>query len=147
MRPSRPAQHLVFSANTVLGLFQVASSDPRCSDSETCVGYNEEHFSVWYVWFCLMLLLLLVVFCLVLICLQCWLKRHSTFAARRTLTVVALNDSDPIYVTETSQGPLSGAHGHCQNLDPSFSHPVAPMSALGIGEPPSYDDVIKSSKS
>ncbi|XP_069473550.1 transmembrane protein 207 isoform X2 [Ambystoma mexicanum] len=126
-------------------LFQVVFSDPRCGGTDTCVDYNETHFTVWYVWFSLLFLLIITLCCVIVVCLQCWLKRHR-LASRRTLTIVALNDSDPVYVTDSSQSPFSAAPRHCQNPEPVSSHFADHPGALRMGEPPSYEDVVKISQ-
>ncbi|XP_029472657.1 transmembrane protein 207 isoform X2 [Rhinatrema bivittatum] len=124
-------------------LFQAVHSDSQCDNSKLCVTYNEQPFSIW---FCLLLLLAIALCCVILLCLQWCLQKRRTFSARRTLTVVALNDSDAVYVTEASQCPYSGTQLQPQNLEPAYASPAMCLSALRAAAPPSYEDIFNISK-
>ncbi|XP_069473551.1 transmembrane protein 207 isoform X3 [Ambystoma mexicanum] len=49
-------------------------------------------------------------------------------------------------VTDSSQSPFSAAPRHCQNPEPVSSHFADHPGALRMGEPPSYEDVVKISQ-
>ncbi|XP_067417119.1 transmembrane protein 207 [Emydura macquarii macquarii] len=128
-----------------LTLFQLAASDPKCEPEEICVHYNEENLSVWCVWFLILFFLAIILSCGILFCLQCWLKRQSSFSSRRTLAVFALSDTDSLCVREASPCALSGVHAHSPNTEPCPS-PSRPCSTRGTRSPPSYEDIMKAGK-
>ncbi|XP_030072359.1 transmembrane protein 207 [Microcaecilia unicolor] len=127
-------------------LFQVAYSDLQCENSELSLMYSAQPISVWYVWFCPLLLLVVVLCCVILLCLQWWIRKRSKCSARRTLTVVALNDSDAAYETETSHCSYAGAHRHPQNLKFAHACPAIDDGVVGASAPPSYEDIFKTTK-
>nr|XP_025034241.1 transmembrane protein 207 isoform X2 [Pelodiscus sinensis] len=126
-----------------LTLFQLADCDPKCELDEPCVNYNEEHLSAWYIGLLALLLLAMTLSCGFLFCMQCWLKRRSSFPCRRTLAVFALSDADSL--GEASPRAFSGVHTCPPNpeLGPSTTPHAIPG---GAGPPPSYEDIMKTGK-
>ncbi|XP_075794382.1 transmembrane protein 207 isoform X2 [Pelodiscus sinensis] len=90
-----------------------------------------------------LLLLAMTLSCGFLFCMQCWLKRRSSFPCRRTLAVFALSDADSL--GEASPRAFSGAHTCPPNpeLGPSTTPHAIPG---GAGPPPSYEDIMKTGK-
>uniref|UniRef100_A0A8C3RLX4 Transmembrane protein 207 n=1 Tax=Chelydra serpentina TaxID=8475 RepID=A0A8C3RLX4_CHESE len=109
------------------------------------VNYSEESLSAWYIWLLVLFFLAMILSCGILFCLQCWLKRRSSFPSRRTLAVFALNDSDSLGGYEASQCAFSGVPAHPPNpeLRPS---PALRVSTRGAGSPPPYEDIMKAGK-
>uniref|UniRef100_A0A8C4YBS5 Transmembrane protein 207 n=1 Tax=Gopherus evgoodei TaxID=1825980 RepID=A0A8C4YBS5_9SAUR len=106
------------------------------------VNYNEEHLSTWYVWLLILFFLAMILSCGILFCLQCWLKRRSSFPSQRTLAVFALSDSDSL---GASPYAFSGVHAHSPNpeLCPS---PALRIGTGATGSPPSYEDIMMAGK-
>ncbi|XP_062987820.1 transmembrane protein 207 [Elgaria multicarinata webbii] len=108
-----------------------------------CIGYEEQSFSAWYIWFCVSLFLVAILSCAVVCCLQWWLKRRGLFPrAPRTLTVFALSDADSIYENDAALWTLPKIHPHLQNPDWDSSDSSFDMM-VGSGPPPSYEEVMK----
>uniref|UniRef100_A0A452HC35 Uncharacterized protein n=1 Tax=Gopherus agassizii TaxID=38772 RepID=A0A452HC35_9SAUR len=106
------------------------------------VNYNEEHLSTWYVWLLILFFLAMILSCGILFCLQCCLKRRSSFPSRRTFAVFALSDSDSL---GASPYAFSGVHAHSPNpeLCPS---PALRIGTGATGSPPSYEDIMTAGK-
>ncbi|XP_074046746.1 transmembrane protein 207 isoform X3 [Macrotis lagotis] len=93
-------------------LFQLVSPDPTCEENEMCMSQDEEPLSDWYIW-CLMLLSLITILCcLVLLCLQCWLKRSHPCPPGRTVAVFAINDIETISVFARQWGQVDFPRPH-----------------------------------
>ncbi|XP_069473549.1 transmembrane protein 207 isoform X1 [Ambystoma mexicanum] len=145
------------SFQTSLKSWEGRDTGGRLKEDRPCLRQDEPHAGLspsprtphchffCFFRFSLLFLLIITLCCVIVVCLQCWLKRHR-LASRRTLTIVALNDSDPVYVTDSSQSPFSAAPRHCQNPEPVSSHFADHPGALRMGEPPSYEDVVKISQ-
>ncbi|XP_058412101.1 transmembrane protein 207 [Diceros bicornis minor] len=77
----------------------------------------------------------------VFFCLQCWLRRPQMGSPRRTMTVFAVGDLDPVYGTEAAVNPPIGIHLQTQNRE------LYPVSCFGtLGPPPPYEEILKSSR-
>ncbi|XP_051006492.1 transmembrane protein 207 [Acomys russatus] len=119
-------------------VFQLVHSDLSCEENEMCVNYDHEHPDRWYIWFLLLIFLVIFLCGVVLFCLQCWLKRCRIDPPRRTMTVFALGDVDPIYGTEMAASPTAGI---CLPTHSSELHPSPCFVALG--PPPPYEEILK----
>ncbi|KAM4771091.1 transmembrane protein 207 [Rhinophrynus dorsalis] len=117
-----------------------------CDQNEICVSYIERPFNVWYVWVFLLLLLILILRCMIVCCLQCWIKRRSKYSTSRMITVVALSKSDSIYVTESSQCHQPQTWMPHQNTEASFTSSTISLGGLESGAPPSYEELFNTSK-
>ncbi|XP_051778224.1 transmembrane protein 207-like [Erpetoichthys calabaricus] len=119
---------------------QVVLGDNSCETKQMCTEVGGEQ--IWYIWFCLALLTLLVLCLVLLCCIRTWLLRQNHLATTRTLTVLALNDSDSIYVSESSQFPHPGSKIHCRPSEVSTVY----TGTQDCTPPPSYEEVMKTVK-
>nr|XP_033814910.1 transmembrane protein 207-like [Geotrypetes seraphini] len=124
---------LYLTGNTGLG-----TVGPFVRWEQRSLMYSAQPVSSWNVWFCLLLLLLVVLCCVIF-----WILRRSECSSRRTLTVVVLNDSDAVYVTEASRCSHAGDHPHPQNLKLARAYPAMRVGVLGPSAPPSYEEIFK----
>ncbi|XP_074046745.1 transmembrane protein 207 isoform X2 [Macrotis lagotis] len=119
-------------------MVELVSPDPTCEENEMCMSQDEEPLSDWYIW-CLMLLSLITILCcLVLLCLQCWLKRSHPCPPGRTVAVFAINDIETISGRETVTDPTVDLR--------SPHHELYPESSTPLGPPPPYEDGQKTSR-
>ncbi|KAF5922258.1 hypothetical protein HPG69_007146, partial [Diceros bicornis minor] len=85
-----------------LPLFQLVLSDIPCEENEMLS----------------LLIFLVALLCgAVFFCLQCWLRRPQMGSSRRTMTVFAVGDLDPVYGTEAAVNPPIGIHLQTQNRE------------------------------
>ncbi|KAL2804886.1 transmembrane protein 207 precursor, partial [Daubentonia madagascariensis] len=124
-----------------LPLFQLVLSDLQCEENEMCVNFNDQHPNGWYIWLLLLIFLVALLCGVVLLCLQCCLKRAQTDSQRRTMAVFAVGDLDPIYGTEAAVSPTVGIHLQTQNPE------LYPVPCFGtLSPPPPYEEILKTSQ-
>ncbi|XP_014638714.1 PREDICTED: transmembrane protein 207 [Ceratotherium simum simum] len=124
-----------------LPLFQLVLSDIPCEENEMYVNYQDQYPNGWYIWLSLLIFLVALLCGAVFFCLQCWLRRPQMGSPRRTMTVFAVGDLDPVYGTEAAVNPPIGIHLQTQNPE------LYPVSCFGtLGPPPPYEEILKSSR-
>ncbi|XP_028730991.1 transmembrane protein 207 [Peromyscus leucopus] len=123
-----------------LPLFQLVLSDLSCEENEMCVNYDNQHPDGWYIWFLLLIFLAVLLCGVVLLCLQCWLKRCRTDSPRRTVAVFAIGDLDLIFGTEMAGSPRAGICLPTPNTE------LCQAPCFGaLGPPPPYEEAPKTS--
>ncbi|XP_012495362.1 PREDICTED: transmembrane protein 207 [Propithecus coquereli] len=144
MSRSRPfSVTSVISTTGTLGLplFQLVLSDLPCEENEMCVNYNDQHPNDWYIWLLLLIFLVALLCGVVLLCLQCCLKRPRIDSQRHTVAIVAVGDLDPIYGAEAAVSPTVGIH--LQTTNPE----LFPVPSFGtLSPPPPYEEILKTSQ-
>ncbi|XP_072477155.1 transmembrane protein 207 [Notamacropus eugenii] len=129
------------TAAGVLMLLQPVSPDPTCEENEICVGQDEQPLSDWYIWCFMLITVIAIICCMVLACLQCWLKRSHPCLPGRTVAVFAVSDIESISGREAVTGPAAS--------DDLHSPPLVlcpPSCIVPLGPPPPYEDVQKTSR-
>ncbi|KAL1788124.1 transmembrane protein 207 [Sigmodon hispidus] len=121
-------------------LFQLVLSDLSCEENEMCTNYGDQHPNDWCIWLLLLIFLVILLCGVVLLCLQCWLKRCRSDVPGRTMAVFAIGDLDLIYGAEMDENPTAGM---CL---PSPNPELCPALCFGeLGPPPAYEETLKSS--
>nr|XP_020820494.1 transmembrane protein 207 isoform X2 [Phascolarctos cinereus] len=120
---------------------KLVSPDPTCEENETCVGQDQQPLSGWYIWSLMLIILVTIICCMVLLCLQHWLKRSHPCLPQRTVAVFAVNDIESISGREAVMAPT--VRGDLHSPYPELH---SPSCIVPLGPPPPYEDAQKTSR-